>query len=132
MIQGSFGENKFHAKFHLPKRKRSRRSFSPTSCAPKVNYLYRKRIDPVAVSFPGNEASDFILGDSNKRQFLWTLLRYKATNFGIASWSGFQISISNGIPLLQTSIGYLDCIYSSAAEMSAIFQVNWHFLNCFW
>ena len=55
---------------------------------------------------------------------LWTLLRYKATNFGIASWSGFQISISNGIPLLQTSIGYLDCIYSSAAEMSTIFQVN--------
>jgi len=82
-----------------------------------------KRIGPEAVSFPENEASDFILDDSNKRHCLWTLLRYKAPDFSIPSWTGFQISISNGIPLLQTTIGYLDCIDSSAAEMSTIYQV---------
>ena len=125
IIQGSFGEREFHGKVHSPKRKRSRRSFSATSCAPEVNYRYRRRIAPVAVSFPEKEASDFILDDSNKRHFLWTFLRYKATNFRIPSWTGFQISIRNGIPLLQTSIGYLDCIDSSAAEMSTIYQVCW-------
>ena len=123
IIQGSFGEREFHGKVHSPKRKRSRRSFSPTSCAPAVNYRYRKRIGPVAVSFPENEASNFILDDGNKRHFLWTLLRYKATNFRIPSWTGFQISINKGISLLRASTGYLDCIDLSAAEMSTIYQV---------
>ena len=123
IIQGSFGEREFHGKVYSPKRKRSRRWFSPTSCAPAVNYRYRKRIGPVAVSFPENEASVFILDDGNRRNFLWTLLRYKATNFRIPSWTGFQISINKGIPLLQTSTGYLDCIDSSAAVMPTIYQV---------
>ena len=123
IIQGSFGEREFHGKVHSPKRKRSRQSFSPTFYAPAVNYRYRKHTGPVAVSFPENEASDFILDDSNKHHFLWILLRYKATNFRIPSWTGFQISISKGIPLLQTSIGYLNCIDSSATEMSTIYQV---------
>ena len=82
IIQGSFGEREFHGKVH------------------PLNYQYRKRIGPVAVSFPENEAGDFILDDSNKRHFLWTLLHYKATNFRIPSWTGFQISVSNGILLL--------------------------------
>ena len=85
IIQGSFGDREFHGKVHSPKRKRSRQSFSPTSCAPEVNYQHRKRKAPVAVSFPENEASDFILDDSNKSHFLWTLLHYKATNFRIPS-----------------------------------------------
>ena len=118
MEKESFMEKSIH-----PREKRSRQSFSPTSCAPAVNYRYRKHTGPVAVSFPENEASDFILDDSNKHHFLWILLRYKATNFRIPSWTGFQISISKGISLLQTSIGYLDCIDSSAAEMSTIYQV---------
>ena len=70
-----------------------------------------------------NEASDFILDDSNKRHFLWTFLRYKATEFRIPSWTGFQISVSNDIPLLKTTVGYLACINSSATEMSTIYQV---------
>ena len=101
IIQGSFGETEFHGKVHSLKRKRSWLSFSPTSCAPEINYRYSKRIGPMAVSFAENKASDFILNDSNKHHFLWTLLRYKANNFRIPSWTAFQISISNGIPLLK-------------------------------
>ena len=74
----------------------------------------------MAVSFPENEAIGFILHDSNKRHFIWTLLRCKATNFTIPSWTGFQMSISNAFLRLQTSIGYLDSIDSSAAKISTI------------
>ena len=115
IIQGFFGEREFLGKVHSPKRKRSQRSISPKSCAlvwPVFLFL---------VSFPENKASDVILHDSNKRHFLWTLLRCKATNFRIPSWTGFQISISNAFLHLQTNIGYLDCIDSSADKMSTIY-----------
>ena len=76
-------------------------------------HWYRKHIDPVVVSFPENEASDFILHDSYKRHFLGTLLR---ANFTIQSYT-----FSNASLRLQTNIGYLDCIDSSAAKMSTIY-----------
>ena len=125
IIQGSFGEREFHGKFHSPKRKRSWQSFSPTLCVPEVNYRYWKRISPMTVSFPEIEASNFFLDDSNKHHFLWTFLRYKATNFRIPSWTVFQISITNDVPPLQTSIGYLGRIDSLAAKMSITYQVCW-------
>ena len=40
IIQGTFGEREFHGKVDSPKRKRNRRWFSQTSCAPEVNYRY--------------------------------------------------------------------------------------------
>ena len=71
IIQGSFGERDFHGNVNSPKRKRSRKSFSPTIqlssfSAPEVNYRHRKLIGLVAFYFPENKASDFILDDSNK------------------------------------------------------------------
>ena len=54
-------------------------------------------------------------------------MRYKSTGRRIPSRTGFQILISNNIPILKTAVGYLDCIDSSAAEISTIYQV----LFCF-
>ena len=53
----------FHGNVHSPNRKRSWWWFCPTSCTPEVNYRHRKRIGPAAVSFPENEACDFILDE---------------------------------------------------------------------
>ena len=121
--RGSFEDKYCHSEAWSPKKKRSRGSFIPTSSASEGNYHYKKRVGPTPITFHENEASDFILDDSNKRHFLWTLLRYKATENRIPSWIGFQISVSNAIPLLKTTVGYLDCIDSSATEMSTIYQV---------
>ena len=77
----------------------SRRSFIPTSSESEVNYHYKKRVGPAPITFHQNEVSDFILDDSNKRHFLWTLLRYKATEFRLPNWTDFQISVSNDIRL---------------------------------
>ena len=123
ILQGSFKDRYCNSKLWSPNNKRSRRSFIPTSSASEVNYHYKKRVGPTPITFHENEASDFILDDSNKRDFLWTLLRYKATEFRIPSWTGFQISVSNDIPLLKTTVGYLNCIDPSATEMSTIYQV---------
>ena len=123
ILQRSFEDKYCHLKIWSPKKKRTRWSFIPTSSASEVNYHYKKCVAPKPITFHENEASDFILDDSNKRHFLWTLLRYKATEFRIPSWTGFQISVSNDIPLLKTTVGYLDCIDSSATEMSTVYQV---------
>ena len=122
ILQGSFKDRYCYSKIWSPKKKRSR-SFIPTSSSSEVNYHYKKCVGPTPITFHENETSDFILDGSNKRHFLWTLLRYKATEFRIPSWTGFQISVSSDIPLLKTTVGYLDCIDSSATEMSTIYQV---------
>lgn len=124
ILQGSFGNTNTRVDVLPPKNKRRRRSFVPTSTDSETNFRYKKRIGPMPIRFPENEVSDFIIDDSNKRNFLWTLMRQVSTEFVIPSWTGFQISISNGIPLLKTTVGYLDCIDSSATEMSTIYQVR--------
>jgi hypothetical protein len=124
ILQSMFEDRNRYSKITSPKKKRSRRSFLPTFNEAEVNYRYKKRVGPSTISFPENEVSEFILDDSNKRHFLWALMRYKTTEFRIPSWTGFQICISNGIPLLKTTVGYLDCIDSSATEMSTIYQVS--------
>ena len=112
-----------------PKKKRSRRSFCPTSNEAEVNYRYKKRVGPSNISFPENEASEFILDDSNKRHFLWALMRYKTPEFIIPSWTGYQICISKDVPILKTTVGYLDCINAPATEMSTIYQVLFFYVN---
>ena len=123
ILQGKFGDNNYDSNVSSPKRKRTRRSFIPDSRTAEVNYRYKKREGPPSTSFPENEVSQFILDDSNKRHFLWSLMRHKATEGRIPSWTGFQILISKTVPVLTTSIGYLDCIDASATEMSTIYQV---------
>ena len=123
ILQGAFGYTDHHSKVSSPKKKRSRRSFIPNTGPADKNYCHKKREGPPVLSFPENEMSEFILDDSNKRQFLWSLMRYKTTEQKIPCWIDFRILISNNIPVLKTNVGYLDCIDSSAAEMSTIYQV---------
>ena len=39
------------------------------------------------------------------------------------NWTGFNISVDEGTPILQSRIHYLDCIDTPATETSAIYQV---------
>ena len=121
ILLGTFANQNNSVTFS-PKRKRSRCSFVPDSNLVELNYHHRKRFGPLALCFPENEASEMMLDESNKRNFI-TLMRYKTTGRHIPSWTGFQILISNNIPILKTAVGYLDCIDSSAAETSTIYQV---------
>ena len=129
VLQGSFQNRDQYVNTSSPKKKRSRRSFCPTSNESEVNYRYKKRVGPSNISFPENEASEFILDDSNKRHFLWALMRYKTHEFIIPSWTGYQICISKDVPILKTNVGYLDCIDESATEMSTIYQVLFFYVN---
>ena len=38
-------------------------------------------------------------------------------------WTGFNIDIQEGVPILKSSIYYLDCIDAPATEISTIYQV---------
>ena len=76
------------------------------------------------MQFPENEASQFMMDDVNKRNFLWCLMRFNNINSSIPSWTGFQILMCENIPVLKSNILYLDCIDASATEMSTIYQVN--------
>ena len=109
ILLGTFANQNNSVTFS-PKRKRSRCSFVPDSNLVELNYHHRKRFGPPAHSFPENEASELMLDESNKRKFLWTLMRYKTTGRRIPNWTGFQILSSNNIPILKTAVGYLDFI----------------------
>ena len=105
ILQGTFA-NQDNSLTFSPKRKRSHRSFVPDSNLVELNYHHGKRFGPPALSFPENEASELMLDESNKRNFLWTLMRYKTTGRCIPSWTGFHILISNNILILKTAVGY--------------------------
>ena len=51
-------------------------------------------------------------------------MRYTDITYSTPSWTGFQILISNDVPFLTTTVGYLDCIDASATEISTIYQVG--------
>ena len=119
ILLGTFANQNNSVTFS-PRRKRSRRSFVPDSNLVELNYHHRKRFGPPALSFPENEASELMLDESNKRKFLWTLMRYKTTGRRIPSWTGFQILSSN-------YSDFKNCCWLSrlltAAEISTIYQV---------
>ena len=71
-----------------------------------------------------NPEKDFLFGDREKANFLWCLLRYCSSPKQIVpSWTGFNISVHEGTPILQSRIHYLDFIDAPAAETSTIYQV---------
>jgi len=51
-------------------------------------------------------------------------MRFHDLKHSIQSWTGFQILISNQIPIIKTKVGYLDCIDAPASDMSTIYTVN--------
>lgn len=84
-----------------------------------------KRKDPESRKFPTNPFQDLLFADREKSNFIWALLRrdYSPRQM-IPSWTGFNISIQDGIPVMKSSIEYLNCINKPATEKSTIYQVR--------
>ena len=76
------------------------------------------------MKFYKNDLKEFMFDDCAKYNFVWALLRSRSIPQSIPSWTGFYIEMSNNIPILKTTVGYLDCINSPATEMTTIYQVR--------
>ena len=88
------------------------------------NYHQTKQIGPWPKEYPENEATEFMMGDVNKRHFLWCLMRYSSIDSSIPIWTGFPTIMYDKIPGYKSNIGYLDCIDAPATEILTIYQVN--------
>ena len=119
---GNFGTD---ALSNSPRRKRSRRSFQAMQNSFENLYLRGKRIGPTNCKFYENEERNLLFADREKETFLWSFLRFSySPNQFIPSWTGYNITIIDGTPVLKSSAQYLDCIDVPAAEMTTIYQVS--------
>ena len=109
---------------HSPKRKRCRHSFVPEATSNTNTFVSSKRIGPESMTFHENELKEFMFDDCSKYTFVWTLLRISSIPQSIPSWTGFYIEMSHNIPVLKTTVVYLDCVNAPATEMSTIYQVG--------
>ena len=117
---GNFGAD---ASSSSPRRKRSRRSFQTMQNSFENLYVSGKCIGPTNCKFNENEERDLLFADRGKEKFLWSFLRFSySPNQFILSWTGYYITIIDGIPVLKSSIQYLDCIDTPAAKMTTIYQ----------
>ena len=114
-----------------PDKKRGRRrSFKPTTMSlTDSQYLSGKRIGPKEMQFPENDEKSFMFGDRERDNFLWPLLRHHSLPMQVVpSWTGFNIDIQEEMPILKSSIYYLDFIDAPATEISTIYQVFYFFV----
>ena len=119
---GNFGTD---ALSNSPRRKRSRRSFQETQNNLEKLYVSGKRIGPTNCKFNENEERDLLFADREKETFLSSFQRFSySPNQFIPSWTDYNITITDGTPMLKSSIQYLDCIDAPAAEMITIYQVS--------
>ena len=101
-----------------PKRKRSRRSFISDTVNDVEGYILAKRADPDAMVFYENEIKDFMFDDFQNLNFVWSLIRSISIPQSIPSWTGFHIEMTNDIPTLKTTVGYLDRINKPPTALS--------------
>ena len=110
-----------------PERKRRRRRAFTVPPNENTTHVYsRKRIGPEGMSFPDNAEREFMFADREKGNFMWALLRFFSSSSPsqvIPSWTGFHIEIQDHVPILKSSVQYLDCIDAPATEMNTIYQV---------
>ena len=119
---GNFGTD---ALSNSPRRKRSRRSFQATQNNFENLYVNGKRIGPTNCKFNENEERDLLFANRGKETFFWSFLRFSySPNQFAPSWTGYNITIVDGTPVLKSSIQYLDCIYAPGAEITIIYQVS--------
>ena len=119
---GDFGTD---ALSNSPRRKRSKRSFQATQNNFEKVYISGERIGPINCKFNENEERDLLFADREKETFLWSFLGFSySPNQFIPSWTGYNITIIDGPPVLKSSIQYLGCIDAPAAEMTTIYQVS--------
>ena len=77
------------------------------------------------MNFLENIQRDFMFADREKENFMWALLRFDSLPTQvIPSWTGFNIEIQEGVPILKSSVQYLDCLDAPATDMSTIYQVR--------
>ena len=63
ILQGSLENIESDHKGSSPKQERSRRSFLPIASETCLQYCQNKRVGPSVLTFPENEASEFIFDD---------------------------------------------------------------------
>ena len=119
---GDFGTD---ALSNSPRRKRSKRSFQATQNNFEKVYISGERIGPINCKFNENEERDLLFADREKETFLWSFLGFSySPNQFIPSWTGYNITIIDGPPVLKSSTQYLGCIDAPAAEVTTIYQVS--------
>ena len=82
-----------------------------------------KRIGPEGLKFPENPEKEFLFADREKDNFIWALMRQSLPKV-IPSWTGFNIAITDQVPVMKSSIQYLDCIDNPATEKTTIYQAS--------
>ena len=110
---------------YSPEIKRRRRSFKPSDSTDHVTPSFSgKRIGPGVLRFPANAGKEMMFAKLERDNFLWALLRWQSMPKQIIpSWTGFHITIQEGIPVMKSSIQYLDCIDAPATEKSTIYPI---------
>ena len=88
-----------------------------------MSYFSGRRVGPANLSIPSNDEREFLLADREVLQLIWVLSRKCSINHNIPSWTGFNILIRNGIPVLKSSIGYLDSIDLPATEITTVYEI---------
>ena len=106
-----------------PKRKRSRRSFILPERQTLDPYIAGKRSGPKPLRFYENDAMELIFAHQEVLSRLWILSRKMSVPQAIPSWTGFVMSVTDNVVIVNTAIGYLDCIDASASDISTINQV---------
>ena len=106
---------------------KKRRSFKPSEIT-ELDFpiIASNRIGPGVLKFPENKEKMTLFADRERDNFLWTLLRFHSIpNQIVPSWTGFNITIQNDIPVMKSTIKYLDCIDAPATDSSTIYQVSY-------
>ena len=123
-LEGRFGESNDTAL--QPKPKRRRRSFKPPMSEHEVYVpTSNKRIGPSEKDYEENPEQDLLFAEVEENTFLWSLLRNSCGSIQrFPSWTGFNITMNSGTPVLKSTVSYLDCIDAPATEISTIYQVS--------
>ena len=82
-----------------------------------------KRVGPEQLKFHENPEKDFLFADRERENFVWIFMRHSSPRV-IPSWTGFNITIQDQVPVMKSSVHYLDCIDSPATEKTTIYQVT--------
>jgi len=113
-------------------RKQKRRSFKLGNENAQVHGLVGgKRIGPEELKFPENPEKEFLFAGREKVNFIWALMRTTLPK-KIPSWTGINITIEDQVPVMKSSVLYLDCIDNPATEKTTIYQVSntWILIKC--
>ena len=84
-----------------------------------------KRVGPSENNFQENLEEDMLFTEVEENTFLWSLLRQSCSYVQrFPSWTGFNITINSDTSALKFTVSYLDCIDTSATEITTIYQVG--------